>query len=491
MEFRIDRESGTPLYRQLETTLREQIQSGALAPDTRLPSSRELAGRLGVNRVTVTNAYADLEADGLLYSLHGSGTYVSPPIKGLEKRQPGALEEWPVWQSEAYRRSRPFNGLDIDEMMARARRPGVITFAPGVSDSSLFRTDEFRKVLQLVLQRDGVEALEYGDRRGYPALRKTIASILASQGIPANPDDVLITSGSQQALLITAGALLRPGDSVLVEAPTYSTALELFSALGARIIGVPVDEKGMQVEQVESLIRAHHPRLIYTIPNFQNPTGACLSGHRRRELAALARRWEVPVVEDDFVGDLRYEGRAQPALKSLDTHGDVIYISSFSKMLMPGLRLGYIVANGPVYEALIAQKRINDLNTSNFSQRAVEAYITVGRYRAHLRRACQFYSRRRDTFMAALTREMPPEVRWMPPQGGLFVWLELPPALTWERLLPAAVDEGVAFMPGSPFFPDGSGRSCMRLNFTLHPSEVIDTGVRRLARVIRRFLNRL
>jgi GntR family transcriptional regulator/MocR family aminotransferase len=242
----------------------------------------------------------------------------------------------------------------------------------------------------------------------------------------------------------------------------------------------------MQVEKLENLLQHHHPKLIYTIPNFHNPTGTCLSSQRRRQLLVLADRYNVPILEDDFVGDLRYEGRTQPALKSLDPGGRVIYISSFSKMLMPGLRVGFLVAEGPVYDSLISYKRVNDLATANLIQRALEDYVTVGRYRAHLRRSCQIYRKRRDAMLLAINRHLPVGVRVVPPQGGLFVWLCLPDDLSSASLLLLACEEGVAFAPGSSFFPDGAdGESTMRLNFAMQSPEDIEEGIKRLGKVIK------
>jgi len=342
--------------------------------------------------------------------------------------------------------------------------------------------------LQEVLRRDSTEALGYGDRAGYPPLRATIAHILTNQGIPTHPDHVLITSGSQQALTLVARLLLHPGDVVLVESPTYTGAINLFRSLDVRLLGVPVDEQGMQVEHVEEALRTAHPRLIYTVPTFHNPTGTCMSGYRRRQLIALADRYNIPILEDDFVGDLRYEGRAQPALKALDSGGRVIYVSTFSKMLMPGLRVGFLVATGPVYERLLVCKWVGDLATSNLMQRALEAYITVGRYQAHLRRACQIYRRHRDAMLAALANYMPAGTQWSPPQGGLFIWVRLPDGLSAEVLYPLAAKEGVTFVPGSLFFPGERDQPYLRLNFARHPPEVIEEGIRRLGRAVEQLL---
>ncbi|MCA1899177.1 MAG: PLP-dependent aminotransferase family protein [Chloroflexi bacterium] len=486
MRIALDRQSETPLYQQIGAYLRQAILSGSLSAGTRLPACRQLARDLGVNRSTVENAYAELEADGLVFSRMGSGTYVLPqnPTPAISKNSDAAL---PLWQ-QSLRSNHILRKSDaVDDMLAAAGHPHPISFASGVSDARQFPTEEFRKIIQSVMRRDQISALEYGERNGYAPLREGIAHILASQGLQTHPENVLITAGSQQAIFLTTQVLLKPNDVVLVEDPTYSSALDLFRTLGFQVIGVPMDGQGMQVEKMETLLQQYHPKLIYTIPNFHNPTGTCLSGARRRQLIALADRYNVPILEDDFVGDLRYEGHAQPSLKALDPGGQVIYVSTFSKMLMPGLRVGFIVADGPVYDSLLNFKRLSDLATSTLIQRALDAFVTVGRYQAYLHRSCQVFRKRRDAMLEAIDRRLPPSVSFDTPKGGLFIWLKLPESMSASELLPVACKEGVAFAPGSLFFTDGvSGDEWIRLNFASQPAEDIEEGIKRLGTAMRR-----
>jgi GntR family transcriptional regulator/MocR family aminotransferase len=480
MRIPLERHSDTPLYRQIEGHLRRSIVAGSLAPGTRLPATRRLARDLGVSRMTVENAYAELEADGLVAARVGSGTYVLSPYP-VPRAARTADVAWPLWQEDLFATGMERNQPTPGDLLRAAGHPHPIDLSSGVGDPRLFPADEFRKVLQNLLRRDPIGALAYGDRRGYEPLRSTIAHVLASQGIQTSADDILITAGSQQALALTAQVLLNRGDVILVESPTYGSGLDLFRALGLTIVGVPTDEHGMQVEQLEPLLQKHHPRLIYTIPNFHNPTGSCMSGQRRRQLVGLADRYNVPVLEDDFVGDLRYEGRAQPALKALDPGGRVIYTSTFSKMLMPGLRVGFVVAEGPFHERLVERKRVSDLATSNLIQRALESYVTVGRYQAHLRRTRRVYGRRRDCMLQAIDRFLPSGVHVTSPQGGLFIWLRLPEGVSSTELLPLACEQGVAFAPGPSFFPrQNDGRSFARLSFVAQPPEDIEIGITRL-----------
>src|SRR5512138_405000 len=442
MRIPLDRDSTTPLYQQIKSHLRSSILSGALAAETRLPASRALAHSLGVNRITVESAYDELEAEGLIFARVGSGTYVLPVRELPPLPKDSSEAAWPLWQRPVREANASFTEAAPDAMLKAAGHPEPISFAGGLSDSRLFPAEDFRKVLQSVMRRDGIAALGYGDPEGHVPLRVTIAHILGSQGLQVRPENVLITAGSQQAISLVGQLLLKPGDVILVESPTYSGALDLFRALGFRIVSVPVDKQGMQVEALEKLLQQHHPKLIYTIPNFHNPTGTCLSGARRHELIVLADRYNVPILEDDFVGDLRYEGRTQPALKALDPGGRVIYVSTFSKMLMPGLRVGFLVADGPVFDGLVRFKHASDLATSSLVQRALEAYVTVGRYQGHLRRSSQEFKRRRDAMAAAIQRYLPSGTHLDVPQGGLFLWLQLPNGVSADDLLPTACERG-------------------------------------------------
>ncbi len=491
MRIPLDRGSGVHLYQQIKTYLRQGILSGSLAADTRLPASRQLAQDLGINRITVENAYAELEAEGLIFSRVGSGTFVLPPndLAPLPRDQTG--RPWPLWQQSLQARGGDSKEISPDQMLVAAGHPHPISFASGNSDARLFPAEEFRKVLQSVMRRDGIAALDYGEPAGHMSLRTTIAHVLASQGLQLQPENILITAGSQQALALVTQLLLKPGDVILVESPTYSGALDLFRALNFRAVGIPLDRQGMQVEALEKLLQQHHPKLVYTIPNFHNPTGTCLSSPRRHQLIVLADRYNVPILEDDFVGDLRYEGRAQPALKALDPGGRVIYVSTFSKMLMPGLRVGFLAAEGPIYDSLVSFKHVNDLATSTLVQRALEAYVTVGRYQAHLRRSSQVFRKRRDAMSAAIEHYLPAGAHADPPQGGLFSWLQLPGKMSSDELLPLACEQGVNFAPGSRFFAEAeAGQDWLRLNFVAQPPDEIDEGMKRLSKAIKRLAAR-
>ncbi|WP_035857421.1 PLP-dependent aminotransferase family protein [Cryptosporangium arvum] len=457
MRIPVDPESGVPLYRQLEQWFADAIRSGALPPGSRLPSTRALAADLGVSRVTVSTAFAELHGSGLVVAAVGSGTRVAPVLPTAARRAPTPWD---------------------DAWAGRPPEPDVIAFT-GVGDPAAYPVAEFGRTVRQVLAREGAAALSYApDPAGDPSLRRTVTQLLASQGIGVPPESVLITSGSQQALALVCQVLVRPGDTVLVEEPTYDLALRLLRTVGANLVGVPVDEHGIRVDRLAEVLPGS--KLLYVTPNFQNPTGATLSAPRRRELLHLARAHDVPVFEDDFAGDLRYSGRAIPAIKSLDDRGHVLYAGTFSKLLMPGLRIGYLVVDGPLRPELVEAKQVTDLGTSLLLQRALDRFVTIGRYQANLRRTTRLYRERRDTLKQALEDHLP-GATFTVPAGGLFTWVELPPGVRSDELLVAARDRGVDLASGERFYLDpADGLGHVRLNFAVQPPARITEGIARL-----------
>ena len=287
--------------------------------------------------------------------MQGDGTYVSRNPSSLLASGVRSEEDWPEWQKKVYRPAGESLSQRLQNLFATANRPGTISFTSSSGDSSLFPLEDFRHAMRSVMSGGKKDILGYGETAGYLPLRKTVADILASQGIPAHAEEVLITSGSQQALNLVVRLLVRPGEQVLVERPTHKGMIDLCQSLGIELVEIPMDEQGMQVEHLETILNQNNPRLIFTVPNFHNPTGTCLNTTRRRQLVETAARHSVPILEDDYIGDLRYKGSAQPALKALDTCGNVIYVSTFSKMLIPSLRVGFLVANGPIFKTLLSE----------------------------------------------------------------------------------------------------------------------------------------
>jgi GntR family transcriptional regulator/MocR family aminotransferase len=472
MQIPLDPDSDLPLYRQIEGWLRQAIASGSLGPGTRLPPTRQLAEELGVSRITVEKAYGELLAEGVAEGKGSGGTVVTARTAAA----PGTAKARPRWQEAALARNTgPTPG-------PRAPVPAnQIDLSGGLGDPRLFDLAAFNRVLNTVRLRDGVEALDYGDPQGYAPLRKVISGILASQGLEASPESILVTAGSQQAITLVASCLLKAGDTILVERPTYNAALELFRVLGLNVVEVPLDARGLDLDAADRALADHRPRLIYTMPTYQNPTGITQDLPRRRGLLDLAVRYDVPLLEDDFVGDLRFEGRGHPTLKALDRTGHVIYVSTFSKMLLPGLRTGYLVLDGPVFGLLAEHKRLTDLASATLIQRTLAEYVGVGRYQTHLKRSVRLYRQRRDAAAAALGT-LVPGLTWTLPAGGLFFWLEAPGLARDQDLAALAATVGVRLAPGGPFFAQAAdGRRFARMNFAAVDEAVVAEALGRLA----------
>jgi 2-aminoadipate transaminase len=399
-----------------------------------------------------------------------------------------------AWQELYAARAERMHASDIREILKLTAQPDVISLAGGLPAPELFPVDEYRRAFEWVLESDGAQALQYGPSEGYRPLRELLAERLARFGIGCSCDDLLITNGSQQALDLIGKMLLDPGDAALVEKPTYLGALQAFNQYQARYAVVGMDEDGMCVDEVERLLgqpqgRGGRIKFIYALPNFQNPTGRTMSLARRRHLVALADHYGVPIVEDDPYGELRYEGQHLPSLKSLDTNGTVIYLGTFSKILAPGFRLGWIVASPDAMEGLLHGKQPSDLHTGMAQQMATCEVAKNGFVDKHVERIKAFYKERRDVMLQAIGEHFPPEAHHTRPAGGLFVWAELPRHVDTRALLLDALQERVAFVPGQGFHPDNSGTNTMRLNFSNVPPDQLREGIRRLGHAIQRRLS--
>jgi 2-aminoadipate transaminase len=404
------------------------------------------------------------------------------------------------WTYRFAQRTKVVKSSIIRELLKLTQRPEVISFAGGLPAPELFPIQRFQEACQRVLAEKGCSALQYGTTEGYTPLREMIAQNMARYGIVAGVENVLITSGSQQALDLIGKLLVNPGDRLLVEAPTYLGALQAFDVYGAEYVSVPIDDDGLQTERLEEALRSG-PKFMYILPNFQNPGGVTLSEGRRHELVLLAERYGIPIIEDDPYGQLRYEGEHLPPLIVVDREnlrrddgyrlGNVIYLSTFSKTLAPGLRLGWIVAPPEVITKLVQLKQGADLHTSTFAQFVAYEVARDGFLDEHVRTIRQVYRQRRDAMLSALKEFFPPEVTWTHPAGGLFLWVNLPEGMECQALFEVALRENVAFVPGDCFYAGGNeGRRHMRLNFSNAPPEQIREGIRRLSVAVRSQLKR-
>jgi len=378
----------------------------------------------------------------------------------------------------------------IREILKTTGSPEIISFAGGLPAPELFPLEAVSRAAQEVLAEDGAGALQYGLTEGYEPLRHWVSGHLGEVvGLRVPAERVMIVNGAQQGLDLVARVLLDPGDTVLVENPGYLGALQTFGACEANIIGVPCDEDGIVPAELRRALETsgRPPKFLYLIPQFQNPTGTSLSAERRAAVVALAAEFGVPLLEDDPYGRLRYSGAAQAALSSLPGARDWLYLGTASKILAPGLRVAWLAASDPaIHERLVSAKQAADLHTSSLTQRLVWRYVRrPGILEAHVENLCSVYRRRRDAMLAALARDLPAGCRWTRPEGGLFLWVELPVGVDAARLFHAALHENVAFVPGEPFWVGEPRRNTLRLNFSNATEERIGEGVRRLGAAIR------
>ncbi len=425
--------------------------------------------------------------EDLLGSLIADGT--------IRRRSAPAPET--MWNQRFAQRTQRITASMIRELLKLTEQPDIISFAGGLPAPEVFPVEEIRAATERVLKDHPTTALQYTTTEGYRPLRELLVRHMGRYGVEVGPDNVLVTSGSQQALDLVGKLLINPGDRVLVEEPTYLGALQAFNAYQADYLPVPIDDDGMDVGALDEQLRAG-PKFVYALPNFQNPGGVTLSLERRRRLVERATATGIPIVEDDPYGQLRFEGENLPSLVKLDaeTHGcangertftgNVLYLSTLSKTLAPGLRIAWVVAPAVVISKLVQIKQGADLHTSTFCQHVAYEVARGGFLDRHVRRIRTVYGERRDAMLRSLDRHAPPGVRWTRPGGGLFLWATLPEGFDTLKLLDDAIAEKVAYVPGSAFYPCGGGERTMRLNFSYAAPDVIEEGIKRLCKVIER-----
>jgi GntR family transcriptional regulator/MocR family aminotransferase len=465
---------------------------GVLPPGAKLPATRELARALGLSRTTVATAYDLLVAEGCARAHVGQGTFVAEPRPAARRVAgpgPAALPpapeiDWEAALSRGMRRLAAERGGEGFETGAGGDA-SVVSFVGASPDPLLFPTEPFRRALNRVVRREGGRLLQYHPVAGYPPLRRYLATWLVRHGLEVTPEEILVVSGSQQGLDLIARALLDPGDRVLVEQPTYPGAIQTFGAAQAHVVPVPVGPAGLRVERLDALIARHRPKLLYCQPSGHNPTGTSLGPAARRALVELAARWQLAIVEDGFGGPADAEGGHLP-LRALDRHGLVIHLGTFSKILFPGLRLGWLVAPRALLGPLTAVKQLADLSTSALLQAAVAEFAQGRRLERHARLVRVEYARRRAALLDALERHLGSTATWtVPDERGFSLLLSLPEGIDTGELLGAALARGVAYTPGHHFFSGGRGGHTLRLSFASLPAARIEEGVRRLAAVAR------
>ncbi|HUB07333.1 MAG TPA: PLP-dependent aminotransferase family protein [Myxococcales bacterium] len=372
----------------------------------------------------------------------------------------------------------------VREILKVAERPDVLSFAGGLPAPELFPVQAIAEAHAEVLFNAGASALQYGVTEGFGPLREWIAGRLAAHGAAFPVESILVTTGSQQGIDLAAKILLDPGDVVVVENPSYLAALQVFNGYEVELEPVGSDDEGLAVDELEDLLARRRVKLVYVVPEFQNPKGTTLSLARRERLIRLAARHGFAILEDDPYGELRFEGERLPPLAALDDAGVVIHLGTFSKTLAPGLRIGWLAAAPHLVAAATVAKQAADLHSSTLAQRAAAALLSTFDYEGHLDTLRATYGARSKAMMAALSRHLPAGTRWTRPEGGLFLWAQLPGGLDAGEILPLALEQKVAFVPGAPFFANHARRDFLRLNFSNRPPDAIELGMERLGRVL-------
>lgn len=380
------------------------------------------------------------------------------------------------------------SGSAVREILKLTQQPDMISFGGGMPSEDAFPTEDLKRIMNGIVADLGGEVLQYGVTEGYLPLREEIVKMMAAKGVQTKADDVLITSGSQQGIDLVARAFLNKGDKVIVESPTYLSAIQVFKLYEADLIPVAVDEDGILPGELQKIFDTYGEavKLVYMVPTFQNPTGKAMPLARRQEILSIINQQKVVLIEDDPYGDLRYSGEAIPTFASLDKEGQVLYLGSFSKVVAPGLRVGYAIADEAILSKMVIGKQANDVHTPMFSQMVIAQYLKEGLLPGHLAEINAMYRQKRDEMLKCLDAYMPAGVKWTHPDGGLFIWLELPEGMNSNDLFMEAVKEKVAFVAGDSFFAHGEVKNAMRLNFSNATWENIEIGIRKLAEVIKK-----
>jgi len=454
------------MYRQLGEALRGLVEDGALRPNAKLPPIRKLADYLGVNNVTVVNAYKYLESKRAAYSIPGSGTYAAE-LKNVE-----SLARTPA--------------LDYLRRSAEPPlSPGAINFADTATSSELFPVEEFKRAFNQVMDRDGGAAFDYQDSQGFPPLRESLRGYLAGWGIRCNSENIQVISGAQQGVDIIAKILLSPGDCVIVEKPTFYGAAAAFASRGAQIVWAEMEADGPDMERLASLVKIYKPKLLYVIPNYQTPACISYSLEKKRQILALAYDYDFTVIEEDSQSEFYYGQRPVP-MKALDYRNKVIYVKSFSKILMPGLRLGCMTLPGTVSRSAALAKHNTDISSSGFLQRAFDLYIDSPDFGAHCEKMRLEFKKRYEAMLKACDRYLAGFLDYGRPEGGLCLWMRMKrggglPEMAAEGLADALAYRNVIITPGSAFYMSGGGEDFFRLSFASAEAGRICAGIKTIA----------
>ena len=473
MDIELNGGDGRPLYLQLRDALRARLLGGAFAPGQRLPSSRELSALLHVSRNTVDEAYRMLEGEGLVRIVRGQGAFAAQRAR-LEPDGAGCAFDW---DSRISSGARDYADFREHEGRVDLGSRQVISFSSLAPDYHAFENDAFRRALNTVMVDEGAVLLAYGYTRGYEPLRQYVRQYLTGKGLRMDGQEVLIVNGFRQGAGLVVETLVDAGQAVAVEAPTYNGFLGILRARGAQAVPIPCDAEGMLPDELERAIVEQDVRLVYLIPTYHNPTGRNMSLRRRQQVLDVCRKHGVPILEDGFNEELRFRGECHPAIKALEGSGNVVYAGSFSKVLFPGIRVGWVVADRALVRYLTHEKYNQDIHTPPLLQAALRQFCLEGHLDRHIKRTRGLYRERLDALYDALEQHFTGRAVWQKVEGGFSAWLEFPERLDLRAAMEDAKEYGVLYAPGDAFYPDGRGRNCIRLGFSRLEPEQIRRGV--------------
>lgn len=482
--IKIDTKSNTPIFRQIINRMISLIESKAIKPGMRVPSTRKKADKLSVNRSTVYNAYRELWALGYLESRPGAYTTVRKRIN-ITDRKPKARNSIIKWAERINTGGEKILAayLKDETLLKKATRSEIINFIPLSPDNRLLPLDSFRKCMNDVLVRQGTALLQYGNPLGYQPLRDYIAQRMQAHSVSISSDEIMITTGAQNAIDLLLKALASPGRGVVVEAPTYSRAIDIMQLSDFKIIEVPMKLNGMDLNALNNILDQQSPDIIYTMPNFHNPTGITTLQDHREKLLHICEKSRIPLIEDGFEEELKYFGKAVLPIKSMDHGGVVIYIGTFSKILFPGLRIGWIAADKKLISALVPVQRASIISGNLLDQAAVHQFCSMGHYDLHLKRMHRTYRNRMQKAMQAMQTYLNhDQVYWTQPTGGYTIWLKLKHLNKNENsVVEKLIDHGVAVLPGSTHFHGEPSGLFLRISIAHVDEYAIEQGIKRLA----------
>lgn len=470
-----------PIYEQIEVHIRQAIETGALIKDSKLPSTREASSVLKVSRNTVLTAYENLESQGVIYSIKGKGSFVKESAKSNEE------ETYIDWKKQLNHYGRTCSEMDIIKTEPRYEK-GMISFKSIAPEGNLFDVEEFKRAFLDVIALEEEKILNYGYAKGYKGLIDYLMQYMAGKGVDITNKDILITNGFTEGLDILLGAYTKPNDKIICEMPTHHTSIKMMKAYGLEIIGVPMDEQGIIVDELEKQIKPNPPRFVYLTPSYQNPTGIVMSAERRSAVYKVLCKYQVPCIEDGFNEELLYSGsHVLPMISLAGNSNHILYLGSLSKILFPGLRLGWIMADQECIDMLESVKRGKNIHTSFLDQAVFVQYMKSGAFERYVKKVRKYYRDRYLFISEEIKKAIPYKKLWG--EGGLHIYVDLDHNIDTRLLLERCYAKGVLFMPGDIFRSDGIKTSSLRLGFARLSDEEIIEGLRIIGEEIRKLSN--